>query len=348
MRAFFTQKDLDKMFDSLKDKLSLTWIDIAKKYNISVENMRAWRTQKISIPVIFINDLEKLGIKIPPHTIKSLSYIKTKCARKGGLRRIQLYGNPGTSTGRSLGGKRSVKKSHEKKYNLTESKELSEFIGIMLGDGHINKNYLTITLHKIDDRDYAYYIQRLMIKIFNIKSGFHERKNVKALILQVSRAYIIRALKEKGLYISNKVKNQVSVPEWINSSIEYKKTVLKGLFDTDGCFYIDRHKRGNKLYFNAGMSFTNHSKPLLDFFKGTLEEIGYHPTCTKFNVSLRREKEILRYFEEIKTNNPKHRRRFEDFFRNKRKGTEEVITAQIRNLLRAQVLRGFESLPFRT
>ena len=114
----------------------------------------------------------------------------------------------------------------------------------------------------------------------------------------------------------NKVRQQVKVPNWICDSMEYSMACLRGLFDTDGSFYIDRHKHKGKLYKSAGICFTNFSKPVLNFFADTLDNLNYHPTRSSSNhVVLRRQLEIKRFFSEIKPANDKHLKKFKNFYK---------------------------------
>lgn len=118
--------------------------------------------------------------------------------------------------------------------------------------------------------------------------------------------------------MGSKVKHQVDVPSWVKKSKEFTKLCLRGLFDTDGCFYIDKHHYKDKVYYNCAMNFTNRSIPILLFFRRKLEQLKFHPTRNKkFIISLRREKEIISYFQRIGTSNPKHLNKFKQFFGNK-------------------------------
>lgn len=91
----------------------------------------------------------------------------------------------------------------------------------------------------------------------------------------------------KGLKPGNKIKNQVSVPDWIkrdlkwieNNQEEWEKIFLplvihclRGLMDTDGSIYVNHHKKKN--YTSIAIQFTNGSKPLVNDFKEMCESIG--------------------------------------------------------------------------
>ncbi|PIP55912.1 MAG: hypothetical protein CO183_01335 [Candidatus Zambryskibacteria bacterium CG_4_9_14_3_um_filter_42_9] len=127
-----------------------------------------------------------------------------------------------------------------------------------------------------------------------------------------------------GIEIGSKIRNQVKVPDWIEDNLGYKKKCIRGLFDTDGCFYIDKHLIRGKVYRNAGMNFTNRSIPLLMFFKSVLTEIGFAPIQTsKYCVVLRKWSDIVRYFGEIGSSNSKHLNKFRAYATD-RKGVREV------------------------
>lgn len=120
------------------------------------------------------------------------------------------------------------------------------------------------------------------------------------------------------LLIGNKVEHQIDVPFWIKKSNVSVKSCLKGLFDTDGCLYVDKHNYKNKIYYNIGMNFTNRSLPILLFFKRSLEKLGFHPTQkTEFSVFLRREDEIINYFRKIGSSHPKYLNKLKKYLKDK-------------------------------
>lgn len=257
-----------------------------------------------------------------------------RIARIGGLARVRLHGNPGTSSGRLLGAQ-IAQHTHKllpsspfvpRKFHLPVfSEDLAEFIGILLGDGGVSERQVTITLHKEEDKNYSQYVARLIKKIFRISILPKERNTENVSVIVLSRTLLVDFLKSMGIQVGSKIRNQVRVPDWIENNIEYKKKCLRGLFDTDGCFYVDTHVMKGRVYKNAGMNFTNRSLPLLEFFKNTLVEAGFAPTQnSRYSIVLRKKLDIVRYFGEIGSSNPKHFNKFRAYFHQKRKSVRVV------------------------
>ena len=204
------------------------------------------------------------------------------------------------------------------------SKELAEFVGILLGDGGITKNQITITLHAVDDKEYKNFVVKLITKLFGIKPAIYKSKSSPVNKIAISRTELVKFCCEKlGLKIGNKVKQQVGIPSWIDKSKIRTKYCIRGLFDTDGCFYIDKHRYKEKIYYNAGMNFTNRSLPILNFFKTKLEKLGFHPTQKTYSVPLRKEGEIRKYFKEIGSSNYKHINKFSRYYKSRYGGVPE-------------------------
>jgi hypothetical protein len=112
-----------------------------------------------------------------------------------------------------------------------------------------------------------------------------------------------------GMSTSNKTRDQLKPPIWIERDNKLKEAFLRGLIDTDGCVYLDRHKIKNKNYASVCIAFTNASIPLLDFVENTMLNNGLAPTRWGRHVRLRRHADVLRYAKEIGFSNPKHSRK---------------------------------------
>lgn len=311
-----------------RKKLNLSWPFFAKKFRIHRRTLNDWRREQYSIPFGILKRIsDKARIKIPSDIeIKDRFWYVHKGARAAWLTIKEKYGRvPVDEDYRKKCWREWWKKEGQYRQDLLTaivkpirrpllSSSLSEFVGIILGDGGITSTQVTVTLNMYDDKEYGKYVINLFKILFGVNPSEYERRESSIFNIVVSRTELVRFLTEKGLSVGGKVRQQVGIPDWIKASDSYSKTCLRGLFDTDGCFYMDRHKYKNKTYFNAGMNFTNHSLPILHFFKECLEKYGFHPTQkTEFSIFLRKKEEIIRYFKEIGSSNQKHFRKFKHY-----------------------------------
>lgn len=252
-------------------------------------------------------------------------------SRLGGLRRVELYGNPGTYDGRSKGGKRTTTLFHQNPYLARKvgfmirkeikyperSSKLAEFIGIMLGDGGFpGTHQITISFNNKTDCKYAEYICKLLNELFSINFHIHKRRGSNGADIVVSSSNLIDFLLKQGLVTGNKVKNQVDIPDWICGRSEYQKACLRGLIDTDGSFYCHRYNSSGKNYKYLKLCFANRSKPLLNSVLRILREFNFEAYLHGDQVFIYSILGIKKYFEEIGSHNPKHSNKITKFFAN--------------------------------
>jgi len=249
---------------------------------------------------------------------------RVRAGKLGGLIRIALYGNPGTAEGRKRGGLNSLKTHQLRNTGFkrlkhvkypSQSIDFAELLGILAGDGHVDTYQVTMTTNAKTDFKHAKYVSGLFTDLFNVEAPIKFKKTKNTCIVVVSSRAICDFLVRNGMIRGNKVKSQLSMPPWIRSRNGYRFAFLRGLFDTDGCVYVDVHKIKGRTYKNVGMAFTNRSLPLLVDFKSSLERMGLHPTQkTKYTVFLRRERDIHRYFAVVGSSNPKHLQKISVYF----------------------------------
>lgn len=191
------------------------------------------------------------------------------------------------------------------------TKELAEFFGIMLGDGHISPTQVVVTLGAKEGR-YVTHVAGLMKSLFKTEPKILTRNVVqresKYHDVYFGSVRAVQWLMKEGL-VSNKVKSQVDIPTWVFSQTDFMRAFMRGFFDTDGSFY--------KLRFGFQISLTNHSIPLLRSLQRLLIALGYSPSrISGYHVYLTRRNDVRRFFREIAPNNPKHARRFHEMTRN--------------------------------
>lgn len=288
--------------------------------------MNDWKNEKISMPFSAVENIcKKRKCEIPKNVIiKDVYWYVKEAAKAGGKTTFEKYG--------IIGGDQNVRKEKwhewwEKEGRLNPSKilqplsfkkprfskELAEFVGIMLGDGGMTKNQVKVTLHSIDDLEYSRFVESLMKKLFDVKISRINRNDCEALDIVISRIELVKFLVNKtGLNIGNKVKHQVDIPNWIIDSNSFKKECLRGLIDTDGCVIIHKYKSKGKEYSYKKLSFTSRSLPLLNSVKNILTELEIKNRITKNNYEIRIEAEndVKKYFDIIGSHNSKHLARY--------------------------------------
>ena len=323
MSRLLLEKNAQKTFlEEIHTKRSISWSRVARLCNICERTLRDWRNEKFIISYKAALRLSKIA-KIPvpqKHTVLPEYWSTKKAAKKGALRRYEKYGNLGTTDGRRKGGLVSQAKfrsdpEYAKRIGVVirkkirhpvDSSLLSEFIGIIMGDGCITENQTKITFNRGTDKNYAVFIQNVVKKLFNISSIVVNKKRDKGSGIVISSRNLVDFLIDKGLKKGSKIKNRIDVPPWIFNKDSYKKHCIRGLVDTDGSFYLYKHKVNNKVYTNFSMCFTNYSGPLLDSAYRILKSLGFSPVKTDKRVYLNKRMDIDKYFDIIGSSNPKH------------------------------------------
>lgn len=177
------------------------------------------------------------------------------------------------------------------------SEKLAEFTGIMVGDGHISPTQLVVTVNK-NETDYLEYLKELIKSLFNVEAHKIEKKNKGAIDIYIGSTELVRLFLQMGLAM-NKVREQVDVPSWIKTKKIYAERFLRGFFDTDGSIY--------KLRFGIQISYKSASAPLLNSTRELLIGLGYRPSkITWQTLYLTRNRDLRRFFTEIRPTNKKH------------------------------------------
>lgn len=327
-RIIFPKGEQSAFINKILENKKLKADDLANICEVSSRTIRDWRREKFTLPENALLQLsKKLHIKISTN-LKRISdywYVE-KGARKGALRRLAIYGPPGTPEGRKKGGRISQirRRENPEKYRLLGCKvrknffslilsvPLAEAVGIILGDGGITNYQLKIFLDRIYDRDYANYVRLLFKKVFGEFPSICDNKRKGTLELVISGANLIDNLSKIGLDRGDKIKRQVDFPKWIWEKEEYQMACVRGLIDTDGGLYFHKHWTKGIRYRNLGLCFTSWSKPLLKSVSKVLEKYKI-----KFSIDNDQRiyiysfNEIEKYFRIFNSSNPKIRQKLD-------------------------------------
>ena len=180
----------------------------------------------------------------------------------------------------------------------------------MIGDGGINNPWqVNITVNAVADLDYSKYIFQLGKNLFGIEPAVRKRKTTNALVISFASTSLVDFLVSKGLSRGNKLKNGLSIPEWILERRIYKKLCVRGLLDTDGCLFVHTHKVKGRLYKNIGLTFSSSSPELIFQVAAILEEFGIMPHISKRgkDIYVYQAESVLRYLRVFGTSNTRIR-----------------------------------------
>jgi len=247
--------------------------------------------------------------------------------KMGGLQRFKKYGLTLTKEDVVKGGHISqVKRAENPEYYRTLGcnvptdfvippycSELAEFLGIVLGDGGLTDGQCEISLHMIDDIEYAEHVRRLANKLFGARSSIYSYPKHNVIKVVISGVNFTKILEKFGLRMGNKIKHQVDIPTWIKDNPDYLRSCMRGLYDTDGGTFTHKHVVSGHKYVHFGITFTSASKPLLNSYKLGLRNNGFAIHGTNINVFLYGVKTTQGFFDVFQPNNPKSRARLDRY-----------------------------------
>ena len=325
-RLNFKKKALQKNFILKAQKsLGINQYKLAQKLKISQRTLYDWTREKITISQSKAQELSKIsGISIPKnYTIIDWRLRFQKAGKIGGKNKFLKHG--------SVGGNEGYRKEKwEKWWNTVgkfkknppdfkalikiriprKSKLLAEFVGILLGDGNISPYHVGITL-SLEEKKYSHYVQKIIKELFGVTSSVYKHKRSNAVTITVNRKNLVDFCQKVGFEIGNKIKHQVDIPIWIKNNKIYSRECIRGLFDTDGCFFSHNYIARGKRYSYLKIAFTSASVPLILSVREILINFGFNVRISKNHKDIRIEddKYVLKYIKEIGSHNDKHLQR---------------------------------------
>lgn len=319
MRIRLSDQDRITLFSALSERR----VDVAKLTGMSRRIVSDWRRGKYTVPAQqFDTMLSAAGLSEDLLAFEKLSdwWQNKEAGKKGAAARMNLYGPLGTGEGRRKGGLHSYLARSRVAGDIFTPKAvakpvpdelLAEFIGILIGDGGVTKYQVVISTNAIDDYEYAVFVKQLIEELFKITPVLSIVKNTRCLNVKVSSVELVRFLGLHGIYQGDKLKQGLNIPNWILENLELAKACLRGIFDTDGCIFQERHTIKAKLYCYPRLSFVSMSPYLRDTIYETLLALDMRPRLrNNRSVNLESRKDIDKYFEVIGTSNPKHLKRY--------------------------------------
>jgi hypothetical protein len=206
--------------------------------------------------------------------------------------------------------------------------DLAEETGLHIGDGSMNfysnKGLFQLRGHIKDDQEhYLKRIKELYKKLYNLDISIRYMKSTGVVGFQIWSDALVN-FKSKILGLPLGKKNDIEIPKAIINRVLFY-SFMRGLFDTDGCLYIE-NKRG-KPYPRLEIGTT--SKPLCLQIVNRLKEYKLNVSYSEYKrkelnwnnlytIAINGFSNINKWFKQIGSNNPKHIRKFKQLRQDKR------------------------------
>jgi DNA-binding Xre family transcriptional regulator len=224
-RVLIDKQVLREILVSLKLEQKISWKKLAKQLGFSEQSVsHDWLVEGSTIPLQVLKKLLRMdkrkkyknllenAIIIPPFLGQKFSHGKEKA------KKIKIPKRDGF--------------------------ELSEFYGIMLGDGCLFSNLkgLSITGDKILEEDYfKIYLNELIYNLFGLYPKFYISNKKRVIRCVLYSKNVVRYFSELGFPIG--FKRKLKIPPFIKNNKDCLKYCLRGLMDTDGSLSAHPHSK---------------------------------------------------------------------------------------------------------
>jgi len=165
--------------------------------------------------------------------------------------------------------------------------DLAELIGVVLGDGHIEKFPRTESLSIFSNSNNIGFVERytgLIEKLFNTKP-YRGRHGISANCTCI-RIYQKMISKRLGIPTGARKDLNIKLPLWIKSSRECLKRYLRGLYEAEGSYCVHIPTCTYKFL------FSNRNESLRKNVYDGLKILGFHPHRSKYQIQISRKKEV--------------------------------------------------------
>lgn len=172
--------------------------------------------------------------------------------------------------------------------SVRRNSDLAELVGVILGDGNLDRNTVTITIGTRMGTQYLNHVRELILSVLpGHHVGEYERRG-NSTDLKIHSKEFVELLVSDGLQRGDKKANQVGVPAWVLSDHEYSRRCFAGLLDTDGSIY--RNTRDGQII----VEVKNDSQPILEFCGKFCESLGVRINVYARNVVIYRQEDVRR------------------------------------------------------
>jgi hypothetical protein len=283
MRVSFPPGAQKRFLEYAKSHSGLSWRRFRRSVGIS--NHVNYRYEKCSLPFWAFGRILKV------------SGLSIKRARDFGYRIVNS---------------KIVSQSRPSFIKLARNASLAELVGICLGDGYLTPRSLAIFGGKSGDTEYlVQHVAPLISHVAGMTPKLNTHRHDENFLALYSTA-VSRSLNRVGMPYGDKIANHARIPRWVLKRNSLLQSCLRGLFDTDGCIYGFKRRppaRGSKAVLSLEFGLGSHlAKDAYRAFR----RLGYSPRMMPHRNECRLgwNKDIVRFMNEVKPLNGKHRSQF--------------------------------------
>lgn len=300
---------------------------LASYMNVSDRMARDWLRGKYSMPekaLLYI--IDNFNVALPScHVVTREEHLQNISAQ-GGRARYKKYGVVACDEKKR---KQSWEKwwqekgRHDGYAHITKpkhvslplkSRDLAEFVGIMMGDGGVTKYFISITLSSERDREYAQIVSTFLKRLFGVEPKLYKRKKQYAIDIVIHRTLLTDFCVSIGLRKGNKLAQGLVIPQWIRCNKTYTKACIRGLFDTDGSLFMHTYDSKKRTYSYPKLSFSSASPVLVQEVCTILRDLQVNARITRNRKEVRIENisDVEKYFSVVGSSNPKFQNKLEE------------------------------------
>lgn len=171
--------------------------------------------------------------------------------------------------------------------------DLAELLGVMLGDGHIQKFPRTERLLIFSNSNNPGFIKRytkLVEKLFDKKPYVYKQSGTNCVRISLYEKHISKRV---GMPTGPRKNLEIEIPAWILNDRSNIKRYLRGLYEAEGSYSVHLPTSTHKF------SFANTNQSMLKNVIKLLKVLGFSPHFDLKRVQLSKRTEVERAIKEI-------------------------------------------------
>lgn len=197
-----------------------------------------------------------------------------------------------------------------------------EFYGTLFGDGWLGKYpyknrsncVVGISGHSILDREYFNYCRKNIFELFGRNISIKERPR-NSIEIYFTHKFLLKFLNEELGFPIGKKLGKLEIPNKVIGKGDNKlKHVIRGIFDTDGSFFMDRVYQ----YHYPNIEIEMLEPKLVDQIESFLRRNGFKPQRRLYKIRLKGITQVKKWMNFIGSSNPKHFNKYNKWLNNAR------------------------------